>query len=167
MNVDGIDFHFPQGWETAEYDKWRFYRKQFQDAVVGHKGVDVIAINNRNTLWLIELKDYRKHPRNKIIDLAEEVALKVRDTLAGLMAAASNAVDEEKKFAKNCLKAEKIRIALQLEQPQKHSKLFPRAIKPIDVEQKLKKMVKPIDAHPIVTEGQKPRPGIEWQVSLP
>ncbi len=45
------------------------------------------------------------------------------------MAAASNAVDEEKIFAKNCLKAEKIRIALQLEQPQKHSKLFPRAIK--------------------------------------
>jgi hypothetical protein len=25
-------------------------------------------------------------------------------------------------------------------------------------------MVKPIDAHPIVTEGEKPRPGIEWQV---
>jgi hypothetical protein len=60
---------------------------------------------------------------------------------------------------------EKTRIALQLEQPQKHSKLFPRAIKPVDVELKLKKMVKPIDAHPIVTEGEKPRPGIEWQVT--
>jgi hypothetical protein len=91
MNIDGIDFHFPQGWETAEYDKWRFYRKQFQNAVIGHKGVDVIAINNRNILWLIELKDYRRHPRKKVIDLAEEVALKVRDTLAGIMAAASAA----------------------------------------------------------------------------
>jgi hypothetical protein len=39
------------------------------------------------------------------------------------------------------------------------------AIKPVDVEQKLKKMVKPIDAHPIVTEGEKTRPGIEWQVT--
>ena len=39
---------------------------------------------------LIEVKDYRFHPRTKPIPLCDEVALKVRDTLAGLAAARVN-----------------------------------------------------------------------------
>lgn len=164
MIVDGVEFYFPEDWKVSVYDDWRFYRKQFQNIINGQKGVDILAIHRR-ILWLIEVKDYRKYPRIKAIDLAEETAIKARDTLAGLMSAAVNAMNEEKNFAANCLKAVRIRVVLQLEQPHKHSRLFPRAIKPIDVQQKIKKMIKAIDPHPVVNESIKPRPGIEWHTS--
>ena len=54
------------------------------------------------------------------MDLIDELALKVRDTLAGLVAAAANAEDErEKKFAQDALRLElRWRVALHLEQPE-------------------------------------------------
>ncbi len=97
MIVDGVEFYFPEDWKVSVYDDWRFYRKQFQNIINGQKGVDILAIHRR-ILWLIEVKDYRKYPRIKAIDLAEETAIKARDTLAGLMSAAVNAMNEEKKF---------------------------------------------------------------------
>jgi hypothetical protein len=54
--------------------------------------------------------------------------------------------------AKGALGAKKIRAVLHLEQPIKHSKLFPRAINPADVLMKLRGLLKPIDAHSFVSE---------------
>ena len=58
------------------------------------------------------------------MDLIDELALKVRDTLAGLVAAAANAEDErEKKFAQDALRLDlRWRVALHLEQDDKRSK---------------------------------------------
>ena len=53
--------------------------------------MDILAQDPAATLWLLEIKDYRRSPRTKAIGLADEVALKVRDSLALLVAAAMSA----------------------------------------------------------------------------
>jgi len=55
-------------------------------------------------------------------------------------------------LAKELLKAAKIRVVLHLEQPAMHTKLFPRVFDLSKVRQKLRQILKPIDAHPMVTE---------------
>ncbi|CAK0779340.1 hypothetical protein CCP2SC5_80035 [Azospirillaceae bacterium] len=74
-------------------------------------------------------------------------------TLAGLLPAKIHASHaDEKDLAAAALKSAKLRVFLHLEQPLKHSTLFPRAIDPADVQQKLRQALKPIDAHPKVVE---------------
>lgn len=70
---------------------------------------------------------------------------------------------EEQGLAQAVLKARKIRVVLHLEQPAKHSKLRPRAINPADVKQKLRQLLKPIDAHPFVAE-KAARDSLQWSV---
>jgi hypothetical protein len=87
------------------------------------------------------------------ISLADEVFEKVFDTLAALLPAWVNGDDAlEQNVAARALRASRLRVVLHLEQPAKHSKLFPRAINPANVQQKLKQRLKPVDAHPIVCE---------------
>ena len=47
-----------------------------------------------------------------------------------------------------------MRVVLHLEQPRSHSKLFPRVFDLADVQQKLKQLVRTIDAHPMVVEQE-------------
>ena len=149
-----ITHTFPPGWESTKFDNWAFYRNQFQGAFGGgNKAVDFLAFHpSEKTLWLIEVKDYREYRRKKGVRLWDEVAIKVRDTLACLYAARVNAGNNEYTFSDRVAKSKKLRVALHLEQPKQHSKLFPRVFDPADVTQKLKKLVKPVDAHPAVIE---------------
>ncbi len=104
---------------------------------------------------MVELKDYRFGPRPKDkIPLWDEVAIKARDTLAGLFAANVELGHNDHAFAHRSLTCTKLRIVLHLEQRRTHSKLFPRAYDVAEVQQKLKQLVKPIDAHPRVVEIQ-------------
>lgn len=148
-----LTFKFPSTWQAKKYDDWSFYRNQFQKVCGGAKAVDILAVAPDKCVWVIEVKDQRRHPRSKAIDLPDEVACKVRDTLAGLFAAHVNASDaNEKRFAGEALASNQIKVVLHLEQPSKHSKLFPRAIDPANVKQKLKELLKAIDPHPAVLE---------------
>ncbi len=158
-------FQFPDGWKVTTFDKWSFYRNQFQSVCGGAKAIDLLAVEPRNCLWSIEVKDYRQHRRTKVIDLADEVAVKVRDTLASLVAAQANADDrDERAMAKSALRCRCLRVVLHLEQPRTHSKLFPRAIDPADVQQRLRQLVKAFDAHALVLE--KGRLGkVPWSVA--
>ena len=108
---------FNTGWIATKYDNWSFYQNHFKDSCAGNKAVDFVALESSSkTLWLIELKDYRQHRRQKSIALHEEIAMKVRDSLAGLFAAARYRSDHtEKDVAKACLSAKLIRIVLHLE----------------------------------------------------
>jgi hypothetical protein len=144
-------FHFPENWEASKYDDWAYYRKQFQKTA-DSKAVDILAFDPRarGTLWMIEIKDYRQHPRTKNISLWDEVTQKVRDTLAGLLAASIRACHDEIRFAKQCCRAQNVRVVLHLEQPVKTSKLFPRTFNPADLQLKLKSLIKAVDAHPKV-----------------
>jgi hypothetical protein len=163
LTVDRIEFTFPNHWIAARYDEWSFYRNQFVKMRDGIKAVDLIVCDNATQVWFIEVKDYQNNVRTKPSEIAEEVARKVFDTLAALLPAQANANDRgEQQMATRILKAKTLRVVLHLEQPSAHSRLFPRAIDPANVTQKLKRLLKAIDAHPLVVEMAQMR-GLPWQ----
>ncbi len=149
LNVDGLTFTFDTGCAASKFDDWSFYRGHFSRMWNGIKAVDLVALN-ANTAWFVEVKDYRRNPRTKTIDLSAEVGVKVFSTLAAILPAKANATDPvESSFAHQLLRTTKVRVVLHLEQPTKHSKLFPRAIDPANVQMKLRSLLKPIDPHPL------------------
>jgi hypothetical protein len=154
LQEGNLRLDFPPGWDAQKYDDWAFYRQHFIRSRDGLKAVDVLAWQpDARTAWLVEIKDYRLHPRTKGSDIHREVAVKVLDTLAALLPAAVHANDEtERAFARKILKAKSLRVVLHLEQPGHASKLFPRAFDLADVQQKLSQVLRPVDPHPRVVE---------------
>jgi len=177
LTEEKLTFGFLDDWKVSKFDDWSFYRNQFDKIsgallvckdpcegdircikcnnrkVAGTKAIDILAIDPEGCCWLIEIKDYRQNTRQKSIELADEIALKARDTLAALAAARVNANDaDEKRLAVSAMRCCRLRIVLHLEQPTKHSKLFPRAIDPAKIKQRLQQLVKAIDPHPLVVE---------------
>ncbi len=145
-----LAFDFPNQWVASKYDDWAFFVNHFQK-LQGTKAVDIVAIHADQRLWLIEVKDYRAEPRQKSLELAEEVALKARDTLAGLMAAqlrANNAAEAD--IARRAVRCVDLRVVLHLEQPSKPSRLHP-AEDLSKLQQKLKQLLHAIDPHPRLT----------------
>ena len=164
ISVDGIDSVFPDGWTPSKYDEWSFYRRQFVKVRDGIKAIDILAVDPDGSAWLIEVKDYRLHPRTKPSELSDEVAQKVLDTLAALLPAHLNAtMPDEQHLAGRVLRTRRLRVVLHLEQPKKHSPLRPRAINPADVQQSLRLRLKPIDAHAVVTERDA-MDSVPWQI---
>jgi len=165
FSVDGLNFDFPNNWHISKYNDWSFYRNQFITIKNGIKSLDLLAVDPNKTAWLIEVKDYRLHPRTKPSDLSEEVAHKVFDTLAAIIPAKLHATDSnEKQLAHAVSTSRKLKVVLHLEQPDKHSKLRPRAIDPANVQLKIRQLLKPVDAHPWVVE-MKAMKKLEWNVS--
>lgn len=102
----------------------------------------------------------------KVLNLHKSLAKKVRDTLAGLVAAYFNANNPlEQKLAASALKTTRLNLVFHIEQSMKVSKLFPRAINPADLVQKLKSQLKAIDAHPKITDQYTINANIPWTVS--
>jgi len=163
-DVDGLIFSFPDDWKIAKYDDWAFYRNQFSRMWNEIKAVDMISLDRSSTFWLIEVKDYRTNRRTKPTSLSNEVAGKVFDTLAAMLPAKVNASNaEEMQMATDISSTQRIRVVLHLEQPRQDSKLFPRAIDPADVQQKIRKLLHPVDAHPKVVEKSEMR-NLAWSV---
>ena len=93
-----------------------------------------------------------------------EIACKYRDTLAGLACARVHSNDdEEKELANSSVQTNSIRLALHLEQPQRHSRLFPRVFEPADIKQKLRMLVKAMDPHPLILDMHSHQ--ASWQVT--
>ena len=162
--VEGnITFSFPDNCEAGKYDKWSFYRNQFQNIAGGSKAVDILCLEG-DIAWLIEVKDYRQHPRTKVIDIDDEIAMKVRDTVAGLAAAGKNANDcDERRLARRALRKHRWRVVLHLEQPASPHRLWGKPITEASLLQKLlSKRLKAIDAHPAIGNRTAPRQGIPW-----
>jgi hypothetical protein len=189
VTVDTQRFEFPNGWQVSQPDAWSFYRKQYQRLLngvrlpcpkcgallrcshcntaqnAGGKALDLLAIAPNGTVWLIEVKDYRRHRRTKPIDLADEVALKIRDSLAAIMSAAFNANDPvERAHARSALQGRTLRVVLHLEQPAHPTKLFPQSVSPAFVEQRLRQLVKAIDPHPCVLSSST-TDEVDWTVT--
>ncbi|MEZ5476020.1 MAG: hypothetical protein R3E95_00490 [Thiolinea sp.] len=165
INEDRLSFSFPDGTLASKYDEWAFYRKRFNSAFGGTKAVDIIHVDTDKTVWLIEVKDYRANRRTKPSELGDEIALKVRDTLAGLVAACFQAQEAtEKQAAKKVLQAKQLKVVLHLEQPQKTSKLFPQVVDPADIKQRMKMLLKAVDAHPVVVNQHSLKTTMNWTV---
>jgi hypothetical protein len=164
--VEGnLTFTFPKDAQSSKYDDWSYYRNQF-NKVGSSKAVDIVYREEEH-VWLIEVKDYRQQKRVKSIDLADEVALKVRDALAGILAASKKANDmDERDLAKRIVKTKKFRVVLHLEQPQITSKLRPvgSAINPTVVQLKMRSILKGIDAHARVVDMKTLRREMNWTV---
>jgi hypothetical protein len=165
MDVDGLLFAFPDSWKVTKYDDWAFYKRQFITMDDGIKAVDLAAFDEQERLWLIEVKDFRRHSRQKDIPLHEEVWKKVYDTLAGLFAAKCNAVNEEQTFARATADARKICVVLHMEQPAHPSKLYPESLNSADVSQQLRIKIKPIDPHPLVMSKTAMPSYLQWSVN--
>lgn len=90
-DVDGIRFTFGASWKAVQWDETQAFRKGIQ-RLQNTKAVDLIAMRP-DVVGLIEVKDFRHDPKTdwpRVTSgsLVEEVAHKVRDTLAGILAAA-------------------------------------------------------------------------------
>lgn len=158
-------FTFPDDAQVCKYDETSFYRKQFIKMANGIKAMDLAYVEG-HTLWLIETKDYREHPREKAIELMDEIASKLRNTLAGLWAAKCNANDaEEKNFAANALTAREIRVVLHLEEPPRDDRLAASEKRRADLQQKMKQKLKSVDAHPCVVDQRSLKLNMNWSVA--
>lgn len=158
-------FTFPAPWLAEKFDQLPFYRKEV-NGLAHSKAVDIVAVAPRGQgLWLIEVKDYRQHPRTKATDLFEEVAAKVRDSLAGLacMAWRANA-SNERALAKAALQAKTLRVVLHLEQPRSQSKLFPWVIDPKTAQDQLRRALRAADPHPLVGDRDLLANRVPWTV---
>lgn len=127
MQEGRLHFEFPETSDVTRYDEWTFYRRRFQNKCgEGNKAVDFICLYGE-TVWFIEVKDYRGHNRQKESSLPDEVTQKVRDTLAGLAAAVWNATEcREVTFARNAFQQQRACVVVHLEQPRQPSRLRPR-----------------------------------------
>ena len=161
-------FNFPDNWHVEKYDKaGGFYKKQFQK-IQRVKAVDfIVCSSDFSEIWLLEVKDIRIHPRSNPAILWNDIAAKVRDTLAGMVAARCNADNSaEKTFFQDALcNVQKLHVVFHLEQqPQTNARRFPRAYNLSNVKKKLNSLVNPIDAQPKVVEIATSR-GLPWQVT--
>ncbi|MBK5941506.1 hypothetical protein [Halochromatium roseum] len=113
VTVDRFRFNLPTGWAWLEYDKCTYYREHFND-LASSKAVDLLVLSSeRAELWMVEIKDYRRHRRTKPGSLFTEVSCKVRDTLAGLAAGRLVANDPiSRDFAVDAMQACRLRVAL-------------------------------------------------------
>ena len=89
FNEGFLAFAFDNGWRAEKYDKHYDFRRKI-GKLQSTKAVDFIAFDGAECLF-IEVKDFRTHRiDNKLRlsgPLAQEVALKVRDSIAGIIGA--------------------------------------------------------------------------------
>lgn len=145
-----LTFEFPAECKVSKYDEWTFYRKRFNSVAGGSKAVDFLCMDGSHT-WLIEVKDYSQHQRKKTSELHEEVAAKVRDTLAGIAAAQVNADDVAEREAAQDALGKSWRVVLHLELPSATSRL--RRSGAGSLMTKLRRAIKAIDPHAQVVGG--------------
>ena len=162
-----LTFSFPDRCQASKYDDWSFYRKQFQAVAGESKAVDILCVKG-DASWLIEIKDYWQHNRTKPSDIADELAIKVRDTLAGLAAVAKEVKNypDQCKLARKALATGRWRVMLHLEQPATVSRLWQSPINSAAVLQKLKsnKKLKAVDIDPIICDRSTLPNYIPWTV---
>lgn len=160
-----LTFTFPAGAQVCKYDEMSFYRNQFIKMADGIKAMDLVYVDDQ-TCWLIEVKDYRVHQRSKSIGLADEIAGKLCNTLAGLWAAKCNANDQdEKRFATAAIRARNIRVILHLEEPPQRRRLAPNKSLKAGLLHKMKQRLKCVDAHPCLVDQRSLKPEMNWTVT--
>ena len=117
-----LRFQFDDSWFVIKYDEHPDYRERIE-RLDGTKAVDFVAVHMDSQLFLIEVKDFRGHrienqPRLREGELALEVGQKVRDTVAGIIAAYHRGNDEdwERVVRRMGCRESPVRVILWLEQ---------------------------------------------------
>lgn len=122
-----LDFTFDATWSVARHWDNEPVRLALHAQATGSRGVDFVAVRaGAPHLFLIEVKDYRvseglRSTREKVADggapLAEIVAQKVRDTVAGLIGAGRADRDPDWQETRRALvdKREQVYVVLWIE----------------------------------------------------
>ena len=153
LNEGELEFDFSDDWLVFKYDKCAYYRRHFQDFANGTKAVDFVAYHQATkVLWLIEVKDYSEHSRTKPSEVVDEVAVKVRDTLAGLLAMRVRATDGSQAIAAQAMQFRSLRVALLIEQPAHHSAT--RIFNPMTIKDQMSRVLRPVDPHALGGDRQ-------------
>ena len=159
-------YTFPREWKVFRLQTDEFYRRQFQGFNGGSKEVDFIALDGNDCLWLLEAKDFSNHPRSNPRDLAEEVADKVRDSLACLEAMQVSSLSNpgSRVAGEGLSKAQSCRVVLHLEMPTPGN----LALSPIDssnVRMRLRQLLRGIDSTALVADQSRLRDEIPITIS--
>ncbi|MDR3569923.1 MAG: DUF559 domain-containing protein [Syntrophobacteraceae bacterium] len=152
-----VDFYCPSVKLVVELDGGQHYtdegrvKDQIGDKVLANLGLSVLRFSDLDILKNMDgvLSVLYEQTRNPPSPPTHSDHLSC--PLHTLVCARPYADDPgEKGLAGQTLRSKSIRVVLHLEQPTRNSKLFPRAIDPAAIQQKLKQLLKAIDAHPKV-----------------
>lgn len=171
-----LTFDFPDAWQICRLGETSYYQRHFQSFCLVSKGdggckeVDFLAFDpNALVLWFVEVKDYRIQQRTKPIDLADEVALKIRDSLALLRAAPVRDSAQPAggripagNFARASIPATSLRVILHCELPANPSKLFPGVKDTANLQQKISTKLRQIDPHALIVDRNSNK--VPWAV---
>ncbi len=157
-NVDGFDYKFPAGWKISRYDQWTYYRS---NSACGKKAVDILAISDDQTGYLIEIKDYSQAKVAPPSELPQILHDKVLHTLGMLLPAVTQATQaEEKNLATQFLKSKTLHVVFHIEQPSKPMPVIDLA----DIKDKLQPCLRGIDPQfAIVAIGSNSAQGLPWR----
>ena len=91
INEGRLQFDFTDDWSIIKVDDSKAYR-DWMGKLDGTKAVDILGLLDNQTLYFIEVKDFREHrienkPRLSSGDLVVEIAQKVRDTVTCIVTA--------------------------------------------------------------------------------
>lgn len=97
IDVEGVSFDLDDRWKAVKWDDHEAYRRQIAH-LEGATAVDLLGLVDETDVWLVEVKDLRGHRienRRRVSSgrLAEEIAGKIRDTLAGVLWAVGRSAD--------------------------------------------------------------------------
>ena len=158
-----LEFTFQNVNFVEKYDEWSHYQNKFQNVCGGSKAVDFVVVQGKY-LWLIEVINYRQCPKTEPPepiepqDISEEVTLKIRDTLVGLVSTAFKADDiKERARARQALTCSSIHVVLHLEQPDHDNRLYrDRApVSRLDILESLRRSMRFIDSNPAIINKER------------
>ena len=167
-----LTFSFPDSWSVCRPGETLYYSTRFQLFCGGCKETDFAAYAaDTGKLWLVEVKDYAAHPRTKPGPLPEEMAKKVRDTLALLAAAAVSdtapstaPVIQAGDFGRLARGAISLSVVLHCEPQPRPSVLFPAVSHMANLLQALRTALRAVDAN-VRLASKGTYSGLPWTVS--
>jgi len=159
-------YRFPVRWQAVKWDETGFHRKQFQSFGGASKAAEFVSFpEDSDELWLIECKDFRPSGRKKATDLCDEIAQKIKATLAGLVCA-RNAEDALiRRFSRMALKKTQIRCVVHWEHPLKPHRLWPKEnMSRATMRAKLRQRLQATDPNTELGNQQQLNAILPWQI---
>lgn len=162
LQIERLTFAFPAHWQASKFDDWGFYRNHFVRQRNDIQAVDILALSPDQIAFFIEVKDYRHPQAEKPSALPESIANKVFCTLAALLPARlnGNTLEHERTLSQAVLNCHRLHVVVHIEQPVAHQPKVNLA----DIKQKLKQLLRAIDAHPKIVSMQRPQT-MAWLVT--
>jgi hypothetical protein len=109
LREGNLEFTFSGTWTVRKYDdNGCYYRTQMETCVQPTKAVDFLCLDSSSLLLMFEAKDYSRGvpSREKLKDVPKVVAIKVRDSIAGIVGGFHCASDSgERAFFARCFAA--------------------------------------------------------------